>query len=90
MMFQDEDDETAYRALVVLTDGYPNGIGSTHGQTRDSVGWSEPWREWRGPVPHSTTDVKNESVDIASRCGRTTRSIPGSSVLSQTTSSWRT
>ena len=66
MMFQDEDDETAYRALVVLTDGYPNGIGSRHGQTRDSEGWSEPWREWRGPVPHSTTDVKNESVDIAS------------------------
>lgn len=65
MMFQDEDDETAYRALVVLTDGYPNGIGSRHGETRDDAGWSEPWREWRGPVPHSTTEVKNESVDIA-------------------------
>lgn len=64
-MFQEEDDETAYRALVVLTDGYPNGIGSRHGETRDDEGWQEPWREWRGPVPHSTSEVKSESVSIA-------------------------
>lgn len=64
-MFQGEADETAYRALVVLTDGYPNGIGSRHGETRDDEGWQEPWREWRGPTPHSTSEVKTESVDIA-------------------------
>ena len=65
-MLQDETDETAYRAVVVLTDGYPNGIGSRHGQTRDGEGYTEArWREYRGPVPHSTNQVKSTSVSMA-------------------------
>lgn len=65
-MLQDETDDTAYRAVVVLTDGYPNGIGSSHGNTRDGEGYTETrWREYRGPVPHSTAQVKSESVSMA-------------------------
>lgn len=37
-MFEDGTDETAYRAIVVLTDGYPNGTRKGHGNTRINDG----------------------------------------------------
>ncbi len=64
-MFDAEMDNTAYRAMVVLTDGYPNGTGSTHGNKRIAAGYSESrWTEHRGVIPHSSTQIKNESVQL--------------------------
>lgn len=65
LMFEDEVDETAYRALVVLTDGRPNGTRSGHGQTRIDEGYEEDrWREFQGPVPHTTSQVQSESITL--------------------------
>ncbi|MDP2316658.1 MAG: TadG family pilus assembly protein [Pseudomonadota bacterium] len=64
-MFEDEVDPTAFRAMVVLTDGIPNGPSSVHGVYRRQLGFTESrWREYQGPVPHSTTAIKSESNDL--------------------------
>jgi len=61
-MFEREPDPTAFRALVMLTDGIPNGLTATHGVYRGQLGFTETrWREYRGVVPHTTTQVKNQS-----------------------------
>ncbi len=66
LMFQAETDVTAYRAMVVLTDGYPNGIGKNHGKTRIAQGYTETrWDEYQGPIPHTTNQVKADSVTLA-------------------------
>lgn len=64
-MFSEMTDPTAYRAMVVLTDGIPNGISSGHGAIRSAAGYSESrWREHQGPAPHSTSDIKADAVDL--------------------------
>lgn len=66
LMFEGDPDPSAERFLLLLTDGIPNGTLSTHGQIRASQGYVEArWREYRAPVPHSTSQIRAESVDIA-------------------------
>ena len=66
VMFEEQDDPSAYRAMVVLTDGIPNGISKGHGTIRSASGYSETrWREYQGPAPHSTSGIKSDSVALA-------------------------
>ena len=61
-MFEEEIDPTAFRAMVVLTDGIPNGLAAGHGTFRTQLGYNETrWRQFRGPVPHSSAQVRSES-----------------------------
>ena len=68
LMFEEDDDDGVYRAMVVLTDGRPNGIYSGHGSTRQSRGDDElRWREWLGPVPHSSSDIQSDTVALTAQ-----------------------
>ncbi len=61
-MFEEQVDPTAFRAMVVLTDGRPNGLSAAHGRYRTELGYTETrWREYQGAVPHSTSAIKTES-----------------------------
>jgi Mg-chelatase subunit ChlD len=61
-MFSEQDDPTAFRAMVLLTDGIPNGLSSSHGTYRNTLGYSETrWRQELGAVPHTTAQIKSES-----------------------------
>jgi hypothetical protein len=60
LMFEEQPDQSAFRAMVVLTDGVPNGLGA-HNQ-RAAAGYTEArWREYQGVVPHNTDDIRTES-----------------------------
>lgn len=62
-MFEEEDRAAYYRAMVVLTDGAPNGLFAGNGALREASGYSEArWREYIGPAPHSTAQIKTDSV----------------------------
>ncbi len=66
-MFSESHLPTAYKAMVVLTDGYPNGVGSA-GTARGADGYSEArWREYLGPAPHSTAEIKVDSIDLTAK-----------------------
>lgn len=59
-MFSELPDIGSYRAMIVLTDGYPNGTGP--GNQRTTAGYTETrWREYRGPT-RTVADIKTESV----------------------------
>jgi Flp pilus assembly protein TadG len=61
-MFDEQVDPTAFRALVMLTDGIPNGLAASHGTYRNNLGYTESrWREELGVVPHTTAQVKAEA-----------------------------
>ena len=63
-MFEAAYDPTAYRALLVLTDGQPNGIAAN--TIRNTAKYSESrWTQYVGPVPHTTAQVKSESQIMA-------------------------
>lgn len=65
-MFAADSDDRAYKAVVFLTDGYPNGTSSGHGTLRQAEGYEEDrWAEYLGPVPHTTNQVKADSVALA-------------------------
>ncbi len=62
LMFDTDTDPAAERVMVVLTDGIPNGLSSGHGTLRQNQGYVESrWREYKGPVPHSTSQVQTKS-----------------------------
>ncbi len=64
-MFDDAYDPTAFRVMVVLTDGEPNGLGAP-GTARANDGYTETrWREYQGPAPRSGNDIRTESVAVA-------------------------
>ena len=64
-MFDEEDRAAYYRAMVVLTDGWPNGLYAGNGDLRAASGYRETrWREYKGPVPHSTSAIKTDSVAV--------------------------
>ncbi|MFT5582870.1 MAG: Flp pilus assembly protein TadG [Cognaticolwellia sp.] len=64
-MFSEQLDTAAFRAMIVITDGYPSGTKSGHGDTRDDAGYVEDrWREYQAVVPHSTSQIESESVDL--------------------------
>ncbi len=61
-MFDERTDPGAFRVQVVLTDGLPNGLGNPGG-TRGSQGYTEDrWREYAGPMPHSSSAIHNDSI----------------------------
>ncbi|MCB9793795.1 MAG: hypothetical protein H6741_13840 [Alphaproteobacteria bacterium] len=64
-MLEEQDDPTVFNAVVMLTDGYPNGTGSSHGNQRAAAGWTEPFREFQATVPHTTSEIQSESVQLA-------------------------
>lgn len=65
-MFEDDLDDTSYRAVVVLTDGYPSGTSGSNFQDRIAAGYQETrWDEAQAVVPHTTAEIKSESVTLA-------------------------
>jgi Flp pilus assembly protein TadG len=63
-MFLEYDDTDIYRALLILTDGQPNGTGA-HTQ-RASAGYVENrWQFFRTPVRRTTAQVQSDSNTIA-------------------------
>lgn len=64
-MFEDEYDPTAFRAMVVLTDGTPNGLNNP-GTARGNDGYvEERWREYAGPAPRGANTIRAESIRTA-------------------------
>jgi hypothetical protein len=64
-MFDDAFDPTAFRVMVVLTDGEPNGLGAP-GTARVLDDYTETrWREYVGPAPRSGNDIRSESVAVS-------------------------
>jgi hypothetical protein len=61
-MLEEQVDDGAYRAVVMLTDGIPNGIAPGHGAIRQAQGYVDPLRYLVGARPHSTTAIENDSV----------------------------
>ena len=54
-------DPAAFGAVVVVTDGDPNGLNTA--SNRATRGYEESrWREYAGPVPHSVADIEAASV----------------------------
>ena len=65
-MFEERSSTAVYRAMIVVTDGIPNGLGATSGQTRAAQGFVEDrWREYLGPVPRTTQEIRNQSISQA-------------------------
>lgn len=64
-MFTEQPEVGAYRALVMLTDGIPNGIAPNHGALRAAEGYVDPKRAVVGPRPHTTTQIQDDSVTKA-------------------------
>lgn len=65
LMFAEQPDVTAFRAMIVITDGYPSGTNSNHGKARRAEGYEEArWREQLAEIPHSTSAIEAESVDL--------------------------
>lgn len=63
-LFDEEDQAAYYRAMIVLTDGVPNTLGAS--TIRTTTGFEETrWREYKGPVPHTATQIRNDSVSEA-------------------------
>ena len=63
-MFAENYDPAAYRAMIVLTDGKPNGYGSI-GTARATDGYEEDrWREYARTTPHSQSSIKSDSIAL--------------------------
>lgn len=63
-MFEEHTNGAAYRAMIILTDGRPNGLGAASGTTRDAQGYEEErWREYRGPVPRTIQQIRDASIN---------------------------
>ena len=64
-MFDEAFDPTAFRVMLVLTDGEPNGLNAP-GTARADDGYVEDrWREYVGPAPRSGNAIRSESVAVA-------------------------
>ncbi len=67
-MFEEENAATVYNAMVLLTDGIPNGIASGHGtiRTQTATKYTEGrWREYLGTRPHTTSNIQNDAKSLA-------------------------
>lgn len=63
-MFSERSDSTAYRALVVLTDGQP--VGYTGNAARAAQGYTETrWREYKRATNHTTSQIKTDTPVVA-------------------------
>lgn len=64
-MLEESASTADYRAILVLTDGQPNGLGSP-GTARAADGFEEDrWREYLGPAPRSRNDIRYASIEAA-------------------------
>lgn len=65
-MFEAADDAGAYRVMVVLTDGYPNGLSGSNFKARGLAGYTETrWDEYVGPIPRTNLQITSGSVALA-------------------------
>ncbi|MBW1878186.1 MAG: hypothetical protein JRJ84_07480 [Deltaproteobacteria bacterium] len=63
-MFSEEYDPAVYRAVILLTDGYPNTPGE--GGQRAAAGYVEDrWRVHEGPYPHYVEDIRTDSIIVS-------------------------
>ena len=64
-MFEESLSVADYRAMIVLTDGQPNGLGVA-GVKRGQAGYVETrWREYLGPAPRTTAQIRTASIAAA-------------------------
>ena len=55
------------RAMIVVTDGRPNGLGGASGTIRAAEPYTEArWREYEGPVPRTGNQIRAASIDATS------------------------
>lgn len=63
LFHENVDSGARYRAMLILTDGRPNGLSGQSGQTRAAKGFVEDrWREYQGPVPRTANQIRHASV----------------------------
>lgn len=63
-MFEESSTGAVYRAMIVITDGIPNTLLATSGQTREAQGYVESrWREYKGPVPRTVSEIRTATTD---------------------------
>ena len=64
-MFEESSSEASFRAMIILTDGQPNGLGAP-GTKRAAAGYTETrWNEYVGPAPRTTNEIRYAGVDSA-------------------------
>lgn len=66
IMFQERIDPTAYKAMVVLTDGEPSPYGTSEG-IRRTRGWTEPFRQYKYSGSHSIAQIERDTPIVAQR-----------------------
>ena len=67
-MFQENVDPTAYKAMIVLTDGQPNGYSSATGSIRSTQPYNETrFREYKRTTSHSTAQIETDTVSLANQ-----------------------
>lgn len=72
-MFSEQTNPSVYRALIVLTDGIPNGTLAIAGTRRAASLYTETrWREYFGPF-QSTSTIKSQSVSLTRSMWETQR-----------------
>lgn len=64
LMFEEQDDPSVYRALVLLTDGEPNGTGA-HAQRAAAGFVDDRWRWYKTNIRRNTSAVISESQSLA-------------------------
>lgn len=63
-MFEEASSAARYRAMIILTDGRPDTLGPASGTARAAQGYTEErWREYRGPVPRTSAQIRTASID---------------------------
>ena len=65
-MLTELDDPFAYRAVIMLTDGYPYAVDANGKTVREECGYVEDrWRGVEGPIPHSKADIQTKTEQVA-------------------------
>ena len=61
-MFEESGTGANYRAMIVVTDGRPNGFGPAGTARGDDDYVETRWREYLGPAPRRTWDIRQATV----------------------------
>lgn len=62
-MFEESSTGAVYRAMIVVTDGRPQGLGAASGTIRADQGYvEERWTEYVGPVPRTGAEIRAETI----------------------------
>jgi Flp pilus assembly protein TadG len=65
-MFQERPDPYAYRAMVVLTDGRPNGYSTSTNSARSQAHYNEArWREYKYTGSRTNSQIETAVVNLA-------------------------